>query len=432
MDPILSSAIPTPKKEISLRNDIALDIKLEILAHINSVGDLRSLMFTCRAFYDISQTYFWEPIYTSVLENELGAVGRNLVKLRRFKASKTNQEMETALPTEADDKPKSIPGYLSELIQTRRTVRFYTCRLFEAMLFDQTDVLTAVTADGSRKFRTPTAASIRESEYLRVDQAYYIWWLWGELDRIAMVRTTKDSAILMEWALWNKDRSLKFPFDLGVLYTVYRVTNCRIIYPYVKRCAVRELSLMSLEEKRRLYNRSEGLCTFTRETVSTALLRKLGFDGLETLLKGPQGECLDTIRRFYRSPIEPTIGVDVYVGHAILWSETLTAWWEYTLKRNWEITRPLWKESGGIYKWNRAPWNQNDGFDILGVVWDDERLTSWGYKKPVGVDSADNTGVNVSEVDRIRPWQCDRVYCQIVSISPGVCAPRDIHPNVAL
>ncbi|KAF3915836.1 hypothetical protein ABW21_db0209235 [Orbilia brochopaga] len=166
---------------ISLSQDVPLDIKFMILESLDTIDSLRALLFTCRAFYDISQTHLWNSIYKKVLEKDIGVVGRTLVKLLRFKSGKTVQELCSALPTDEDDNHESAAGYLDDLISTRRTVQFFTSLFLGEMFYEQLSGLWGDRMVSLTEIED-SMSTISLSEYQRVEKAYYTLWLFVELN----------------------------------------------------------------------------------------------------------------------------------------------------------------------------------------------------------------------------------------------------------
>ncbi|KAK6334048.1 hypothetical protein TWF696_002552 [Orbilia brochopaga] len=383
---------------ISLSRDVPLDIKLCILESIETVDSLTSLMLTCHAFYDISQTHLWNSILKRTLERDVDPVGRTLVKLLRFKAGKTVEELATALPTKKDDDHETAPGYLDDLMSTRRTVRFFTKLFFEEMFYEQ---LTGPWGD-IEVTKAEIAAlmpTISKSEYARVEKAYYILWLFLELNLDGYVQslgqTTTHCEIMNKWTIWNEDCSARFEVDLGLLYVVHNITDHRLICRYRDSCRRRMKRRTMTGKERHPYD----ICPATPLPVSP--LEYLGFKKFEALLRTPLEERRAIVLgltecNWHHPNIEGQNGW--VVNGTRLQYFVLESWWMHMMHSSHMDRRRLWRAPNRIYRPEVLPWHQDEDhvyFNLMAMMWDNERLAAWGYFRPGNI-------INPERLDQLR------------------------------
>ncbi|EGX50431.1 hypothetical protein AOL_s00076g195 [Orbilia oligospora ATCC 24927] len=359
--------------------DWPLDIKLDFLESLDSIASLRSILLTCHIFFDISQTQLWTPIYTKVLERDIGVAGQALVKMRRFKSRRTEVELIEALPTVEDEKPKSRQLHLSELLSVRKPVRFFSHLFFRTRFENRRKKfkIEARPEDILADMKT-----ITESEYARVDEAYYTLWLYKELNYNVELRSLEQVTAMNNWALWEENGSLRVTPDIGILSHVLRVTSTEIIYPYVQHYN----RTLSLEELHAIVDVIEALCLYEKHGVASMLITRLGFDGLQKVLESSEEQIQKTISDIYWYPVEAAAQGVTPPNSITQFPSLITDFWRYMEPNYKGDTRRVWKQPGGIYRTTVAPWNQYPPFDITALVWDDERLKSWGYYYPIGMD----------------------------------------------
>ncbi|KAK6529736.1 hypothetical protein TWF281_008898 [Arthrobotrys megalospora] len=298
--------------------------------------------------------------------------------MRRFKASRSEEELIEALPTAEDEKPKSPQDYLSELLSVRRPVRFFT-RLFFRTRFvnrrakphvDQVDILADM-------------ETITQSEYARVDEAYYTLWLYKELNYDVELRSLEQVTAINNWAFWDEDGSFRVVPDVGILSHVLRVTSTGIIYPHVRKYG----KTLSLEDLSSIAAVVEALCLYEKHGVTSMLITQLGFDGLQRVLESSEEQIQEAISKTYWYPVQVAQRGAVPPNSITQFPSVITDFWRYMESSYKGDMRRAWKQPGGKYRAKVAPWNQCPPFDITALVWDDDRLESWGYFYPIGVDS---------------------------------------------
>ncbi|KAK6510867.1 hypothetical protein TWF506_009961 [Arthrobotrys conoides] len=385
--------------------DLPLDIKIDLLESLDSVACLRSILLTCHTFFDISQTQLWAPIYTKVLERDVGVAGQALVKMRRFKSTRTEEELIEALPTKEDEKPKSRQIYLSELVSVRQPVRFFSNVFFRTRFENR-----------RRKFRIEARPedilsdmkTITESEYARVDEAYYTLWLYKELNYNVELRSLEQVTAINNWALWEENGSLRVTPDIGILSHVLRVTSIEIIYPYVQRYN----RTLSLEELNAVVDVVDAICLYEKHGIASMLITQLGFDGLKKLLESSEEQIQEIISNIYWYPAEAALLGVTPPNSITQFPSLITDFWRYMEPTYKGDTRRVWKHPGGIYRTRVAPWNQYPPFDITALVWDDERLESWGYYHPIGMDlGGSKRAYDMTLEDQICTEDCSILGC---------------------
>ncbi|KAK6334793.1 hypothetical protein TWF718_010238 [Orbilia javanica] len=385
--------------------DLPLDIKIELLTSLSSVVCLRSILLTCRTFFDVSQTQLWDAIYRNVLEKEMGVAGQSLVNMRRFKARRTEAELIEALPTKEDERPESKDTYLSELLSVRQPVRFFSRLFFRTRFQSRREKLEPLVREEDILADMKT---VTESEYARVDEAYYTLWLYKELNYSVELRSLDQVATLNNWALRCDDGSLKVIPDVGILSHVLRVTSTEIIYPHVQKYN-KTLGLIELHAIGEIV---EALCLYEKHGVASILITQLGFDGLQTLLESPEERIQEVISDTYWYPLEATIRGENPPNSITQFSSIITDCWQYMRPGCQCFKRRAWGNPNGIYRENVAPWNQHPPFDITALVWDDDRLRSWGYFYPIGTNSgATEPAYDMALEDQIYTEDCSILEC---------------------
>ncbi|EPS43107.1 hypothetical protein H072_2937 [Dactylellina haptotyla CBS 200.50] len=366
---------------ISYLDNLPLDLKVEILGSLDSLNSLRSLLLTSHSFFDISQTDLWNGIYARVLYRDIGIVGRTLVNVRRFKAGKTREELRTAIPTPEDEKPTSVRSHLAELLSVRRPIRFFTRQFFRIMFISQAKGawnsvnLKDINLDAQMK-------SISTTEYARVEEAYYTLWFFKEANYDIARRSLEQCVALNNWTIWRQNGSLRFSPDVGILGLVLRVTNIGIIYPEIEGV----LPTLSQEVKDSIRPVIDAPCLYCKHGLPSILINELGFDGVHKMLVAPQEEISATITKFYTFPLEAASEGFTQSSFITLYARLISSIW-LALNREYSgNTRRVFRKPNAKYRTKVAPWNQRYSFDMAALVWDDERLSSWGYFHPVGID----------------------------------------------
>ncbi|KAK6511392.1 hypothetical protein TWF481_000308 [Arthrobotrys musiformis] len=334
--------------------DLPLDIKLDFLSSLDSVTCLRK-----------------------VLHREIGIAGRALVRMRRFKANKTEAELIEALPSTEDEKPESPQAYLSELLSVRRPVRFFSRLFFQTRFrnrrvrFQSSIRLEDILED---------METVTDSEYARVDEAYYTIWLYRELNYNVELRSFQHVTAINEWAFWKKDGSLQVVPDLGILSHVLRVTSLEIIYPHV----LQYHQTLSQEELETIATVVDALCLYEKHGVASMLITQLGFDGLQEVLEISGERMRETISNIYWNPVRADLAGGSISNSITQFPTLITNFWHFIEPTYQTDIRRVWRYPGGVYRRYVAPWNQYPPFDITALVWDDKRLESWGYVYPMG------------------------------------------------
>ncbi|KAJ6263402.1 hypothetical protein Dda_1965 [Drechslerella dactyloides] len=376
-DGILSQRNP---RRISLSRDIPLDIKLQILESLDTVDGLRSLLFTCHAFYDISQTHLWNRIYRTVLENDIGPVGRTLVKLLRFGAGKTLEEIATILPTKDDDNHESAPGYLDDLISVRQTVRFLTRAFLEEMFYEEMTGPRGCEAVAESDIAA-LMLTISPSEYARVEKAYYTLWTFLELHRVDR-RTNPGLSpqyheAMNKWTIWNEDGSARFDTDIGLLHLVQDITGHRLICRYRDACRLRM--------KRLVITKPQPNDCCPDNPIRNGLIENMGFQEIEALLRLSERERREIVLGFTRERhLRRHTGMYGWrEGNFTEQQSILLSWWRHMMHSRYMDRRRLWRKPHGMYIPVYPPWEQIDpDFNLAAIMWDDDRLAAWGYFKP--------------------------------------------------
>ncbi|KAK6354278.1 hypothetical protein TWF730_008691 [Orbilia blumenaviensis] len=358
--------------------DLPLDIKLDLLESLDSVASLRSILLTCHIFYDISQTRLWTRIYIKVLENDIGVAGQAVVKMRRFKARRTEVELIEAIPTIDDEKPGSANTYLRDLLSVRRPVRFFTRLFFRTRFENRRGKPFNKQTDALEEMKT-----ITHSEYARVDEAYYTLWLYKELNYNVELRSLEQVAAVNNWAFWNNDGTPQIVPDVGILSHVLRVTSVGIVYPHVRKYG----KTLSLQELHSISEVVEAICLYEKHGIASMLITQFGFDGLQKVLESTPEQIQKIISKIYWVPCEAAHQGITPLNSVTQFPSLITDFWKYIQPTYKGVMRRAWKRPGGKYRTRVAPWNQCSSFDITALVWDDDRLESWGYFYPAEIDS---------------------------------------------
>ncbi|RVD83438.1 uncharacterized protein DFL_007824 [Arthrobotrys flagrans] len=224
--------------------------------------------------------------------------------------------------------------------------------------------------------------TVTQSEYARVDEAYYTLWLYKELNDNVELRSLEQVTAVNNWALWDDNGSLRVTPDVGVLSHVLRVTSTEIIYPYVQKYS----KTLTLEELHTIVEVIEALCLYEKHGITSMLITRLGFDGLQKMLESSEEQIQETISNTYWYLLEAALQGVTPPNSITQFPSLITDFWRCMEPTYQGDTRRVWKHPGGVYRTRVAPWNQYPPFDMTALVWDDDRLESWGYFYPIGTD----------------------------------------------
>ncbi|EPS40644.1 hypothetical protein H072_5446 [Dactylellina haptotyla CBS 200.50] len=252
---------------------------------------------------------------------------------------------------------------LCELVNLRRTVRWFTIKFFQQQLKDM-----------------PNEAAPSYNEISRVDNAFCVLWLWME----ASYEPTKRGCgigdlILRVIGLDDETCDQVYGNNTGTLVVLYIFLTSQLEH----------LGPLLADEKS-----EDHLDHLARHTFCLGRYICLGIPNLILIFKG-----LDGVKRMLESPLDYQLveaaayfdhivetrhdfyadfGEMEIVKHFILMIDEL---WSLDLDGSEQLySRPLWKVPGATYQYYSEPWCQREEFQYLATFWDDKRLLSWGYR----------------------------------------------------
>ncbi|KAF3906647.1 hypothetical protein ABW20_dc0109530 [Dactylellina cionopaga] len=160
-----------------------------------------------------------------------------------------------------------------------------------------------------------------------------------------------------------------------------------MIYPDI----IKVLERLTKDQKDAIEMIVGSPCLYHKYGLPSILIDQLGFDGLYSMLSAPEEERLQTLATFYVYPLLAAATGISEPSSITLFPRMISAIWWLLGKPYEGITRRAWKFDGCIYRAKVAPWNQCNQFDITALVWDEDRLISWGYFPPIDVDWSEDS-----------------------------------------
>ncbi|KAK6343561.1 hypothetical protein TWF730_011151 [Orbilia blumenaviensis] len=345
---------------------LSLDIKLGIAAQLTSTEDLISLSQCCKEFRFVKDC---TAVRRTVFENETEdnitpqvIALWNAIRLRSCQQEQSAKEnapskkgdvaVETAFVYETrQDMLSSIPA-VSEL---RRTIRWFTVKFFEHHMNKRSEEVV------------PTKAEIS-----RVDFAFATLWFWMELSQIEernhlfLVRSV--IAPFVAFVRQNGSES-----DSTVMLLAYRFIRSKIANLSQLRLDNQHFDRKVVAD---ILQFSPCPTRYVRVGVPNLAMMKLGLNGVRNLMMGRPAERLAQLKEILPHPLRSLSFpydeeqlYDYFKAHIGAYRRPSGT----TLAR-----RPLWSHRDSVYLYEEAVWNQL-GLDLSLVIWDDQRLSGWGF-----------------------------------------------------
>ncbi|KAJ6258276.1 hypothetical protein Dda_7196 [Drechslerella dactyloides] len=344
---------------------LPLELKIEILNHLDSLNDLSSIFNSCSDFYSIQQSKYANSIMSSVFQNDLSvSMSAELValaNLRELKAGKSSSELlAIEFPRGGQQLAPTENSKLADLVEIRRITGWFALKFFEYQF----------------KKRPQTHPSQSHSshpsvqEFRRVQDAFCLLWLWIEAAYEPTRRGLRmriDS--LIEGALHSAQGYEKISPQATVVLGVYSFLISRLEH-------LGPLYTQSLdsEEVSSTAKRYRCFTQYLQMGIPTLLLLRNGLDGVAELLRSPIGDQLSMVADVFESA-GPTAPAHRYCleGSATLYAllDLYSGWPSSDIKLS---ARPLWKTPVKTYQICRLPWNQQEHLDYEASFWDDDRL----------------------------------------------------------
>ncbi|KAK6358944.1 hypothetical protein TWF696_000118 [Orbilia brochopaga] len=361
---------------------LPFDLKMLILEHTSSTKDQTSLSRTCKSFYGVTKTQYWDSIRLSAYRkdtiNDLTAELHGLWKIRRLKAEKTTQEL-LDIRNEFQ-KLEALPDYdseeiswekINELVSLRKTIRWFTIHFFKHHLSLQSTSL------GRHHEPAPSL-----TELARVDNAFCTLWMWMEASYETHTIQSWDYGVFQlvsGWALVG--RYPPGPACTESIHAALRFLQSTLA-PMIEKYAV------SLDPARLVQtSQSQPLecpTCYISNGVSSFILINSGLDGARKILESPPYEQLAISAQHFEATEEI-----YYTRRAAItqyMDDVISSCWGASSTCLYLSSRLLWRpqENGTKYYFSFEPWYHPDetGLDSSAVFWDDERLRRWGYQTP--------------------------------------------------
>ncbi|KAF3919425.1 hypothetical protein ABW21_db0208374 [Orbilia brochopaga] len=349
---------------------IPIELKIKIFEYGDSSEDLASLFATCRVFRGVRESKYADDITRSVFKNETVANKTAelvaLAKLRSLKSWRLSNSDKGALDRLAIDAP------LSDLLEIRRTICWFTRKFFEHKLAESRHANQADISGPSRE------------ETSRVENAFCLLWMWIEAADDSTQGLGVSIQELLEEAFKGAQQDQKASPHSAIVLTVYHFLISQI----------KNLGPLYVETLEAEYVTSIAECCgcFTRYLrlgIPNLLMMRLGLDGLAKLLKEPISHQISAVKDVFDLVQQRTLDSHAWGDDSEALCRLYGLLDRYSAADSKLSRRPLWKSSGKVYNPNRMAWSQPDPLDYEAVLWDDQRLVRWGYHPAAKIDNSD-------------------------------------------
>ncbi|KAF3921847.1 hypothetical protein AA313_de0207139 [Arthrobotrys entomopaga] len=362
---------------MSLDFSIPLNVKILIMRALDSLDDLDALSHSCQSFYGIRKSELWNKIQLSVVENGTNQNMNALLKIRRFKKGKSDDDLIDVQSSQEDEENEEPGTYLANILEVRNTIRWFSKKLLEYYRKD--------TQDGSSD-RSPIQPS--SNEIRRLEDALLEFWFHLETEYDPPFAERGFTGTLIGWVIGADEKLCFLQPDVPVQIAIH---NCiqALLQPLVWRYREETLESMTYSPMHEINCRSE----YHKVGMPNNLMLQLGLNGIQNFLTSPWELQKSMMWRAHNYAEDYADGHGLGSDGLGLHRFTNLFQWLQTKSRADLSLRPLWKKSDGIsephvYKLSLSPWNQGDDFDYRMAFWDDQRLKEWGYRLPESIDTS--------------------------------------------
>ncbi|EPS37658.1 hypothetical protein H072_8678 [Dactylellina haptotyla CBS 200.50] len=362
--------------------ELPLDLKVEILESLDSLYDFDNLRLTCRTFYGLSETEIWIAAQRYHYSEDVGTLLRALATLKAYARTGKIKTLGSPYPFYPCNPSASIrlnpttnTEYIKELAAHRKIAQWFTRRFFKFHP-QQFGTLEPGISEGENIL----VLNPSRDERMRIERAFLMQWLYAEITYIFIKNKPNDMKTLEKFVPGDT-HGLQVPVNLGVLANVQNFLM-ELVAPMV----VRFVGTQPEKDTIALAKVVPCLDLYHRRGIPNIMSWQLGLDGLKDFLESEIEARHAKISELYSHATDynPTREYEgQYIGH---FARVLDGIWEMAGvnpgRANGLQDRPLWKQKDGIYRYNAAPWNQNEGFELAGAFCDNERLESLGFFYP--------------------------------------------------
>ncbi|KAF3926038.1 hypothetical protein ABW20_dc0108608 [Dactylellina cionopaga] len=360
--------------------ELPLELKIEILKSLDSLYDYDALSLSCRTFYNISKG----PLSTSVQRRlvgrgDLGKLLRTLAILREYGRDQRVSTLSDTFPVVHGENATDNTEYLNRLLSYRDVVRWFSRRLFTAMLAKFAGNL--LTATEASKIDKPQPT---RTELARVDETFLAQWIYVEITFI-FIRRRPTNMNDLEQFVPGDEQGLVVSLDLGVMCNVQMFTMdllAPMIVRYVEECR-------NTADTLAMATQVSCLDLYHRRGIPNIMLWQHAFDGLKSFLQSPWEEKKSIIEKSYSHATNYDRLMEseaTYIGYFAGIVDNIWDLCTDEARKSYHL-RPLWRQKGKIYRTGAPPWDQGEGFELHAIFCDDERLEQLGFVPPEKVNN---------------------------------------------